>query len=175
MRAAGASVPALDCIPSRTYSEHPSLPSPSRRRHDAPGRAGRPKAGPENRPSFSGRIPETGVADLPMPDARRRRWSAGRRLLRYRFGSHPDGTHEGAFFGRNSRSRPVGAILGVRVPPLAVAARQEETGLRVPSRDAPREIPSGCEPGGKARRRLPALHRSVVVGRCSPLDPRAAS
>ena len=26
-------------------------------------------------------------------------------------------------------------------------------------RDAPSEIPSGCEPGGKARKRLPALHR----------------
>src|ERR1051325_2073961 len=43
-------------------------------------------------------VAAAGSASLPAG------WSAGRRLLRYPFGSHPDGTQEGAS-GRNSQSR----------------------------------------------------------------------
>jgi hypothetical protein len=50
--------------------------------------------------------------------------------------------------------------------------RADRTGLRVPSGGAPSEIPSGCEPGGKARRRLPALHRD---GHCRTAAPASAS
>ena len=48
--------------------------------------------------------------------------------------------------------------MGVRIPPPGRSRAPERTGLRVPSDGVPSEIPSGCEPGGKARRRLPALH-----------------
>src|ERR1051325_6667721 len=49
-------------------------------------------------------------------------WSAGRRLLRYPFGSHPEETQEGAS-GRNSQSRPFLAQAtargGTRTPKIA--------------------------------------------------------
>jgi hypothetical protein len=57
---------------------------------------------------------------------------------------------------------PRGAILGVRVPPLAVACAKKGRDCEFRP-EAPSWVPSGCEPKGYLRRRLPALHRRFRI------------
>jgi hypothetical protein len=149
----------IDFIPPLCFSPiHPG--SASRPRHDA----ARGSSG-ERRPTTTPLLPpQAALACL-------RGWSAGRRLLRYPFGSHPDGTHEGAFFGRNSQSRPVGA----RLRPGAGLAllRLPHGGPRKPSGVSRRSIPHAGKkekrderacPGPKTKKQGGAALAFVIPG-----------
>ena len=162
----------LDVPALRTYHEHNTLSLLSCCRHDAPGRAGRPEAGPEKRSkSFGADAVRAASADIPADIGQARHRLVERREAQ-RFGgeaSHASRSSPARASGRVSQTRPNGS----RKPIQARLRRQ--SGTKAPAaNEAPRKplAPPGAPfPFGeteKRERRCPRRDKQQGGGALAP-------